>query len=66
MPLKKILKKRFGGFDQIAGDLWGGFAAMLMALPAAIAYGIAVMRCWDRNMSPMVPSPASSALLPSA
>ena len=42
MPLKKILKKRFGGFDQIAGDLWGGFAAMLMALPAAIAYGIAV------------------------
>ena len=27
---------------RLAGDLWGGFAAMLVALPAAIAYGIAV------------------------
>ena len=42
MPLNKMLQKWFGGYDQIAGDLWGGFAAMLVALPAAIAYGIAV------------------------
>lgn len=42
MSLDKMLQKRFGGKDQIAGDLWGGFAAMLVALPAAIAYGIAV------------------------
>ncbi|MCF7761534.1 MAG: hypothetical protein K9M98_13630, partial [Cephaloticoccus sp.] len=26
----------------LAGDLWGGFAAMLVALPSAIAYGVAV------------------------
>jgi len=26
----------------LAGDLWGGFAAMLVALPSSIAYGIAV------------------------
>jgi len=26
----------------LAGDLWGGFAAMLVALPSAIAFGIAV------------------------
>lgn len=25
-----------------AGDLWGGFAAMLVALPSSIAYGVAV------------------------
>src|SRR5512142_3278696 len=25
-----------------AGDLWGGFAAMLVVLPSAIAYGVAV------------------------
>jgi len=27
----------------IAGDLWGGLAAMLVALPAAIAFGVAIM-----------------------
>ncbi|MBU1964324.1 MAG: cyclic nucleotide-binding domain-containing protein [Proteobacteria bacterium] len=42
MPLNKMLKKSFGGYDQVVGDIWGGFAAMLVALPAAIAYGIAV------------------------
>jgi SulP family sulfate permease len=42
MPLNKMLQKGFGSCDHIAGDLWGGFAAMLVALPAAIAYGIAV------------------------
>ena len=25
-----------------AGDLWGGFAAMLVVLPSSIAYGVAV------------------------
>ena len=28
--------------DHLAGDLWGGFAAMLVVLPSAIAYGVAV------------------------
>ena len=26
----------------LAGDIWGGFAAMLVALPSSIAYGVAV------------------------
>ena len=26
----------------LAGDLWGGFAAMLVALPSAIAYGVSI------------------------
>jgi hypothetical protein len=25
-----------------SGDLWGGFAAMLVALPSSIAYGVAI------------------------
>ena len=25
-----------------AGDFWGGFAAMLVALPSAIAFGVAI------------------------
>ena len=36
------LLKRFSIGQSIAGDLWGGFASMLVALPASIAYGIAV------------------------
>ncbi|OFW17849.1 MAG: hypothetical protein A3H97_12525 [Acidobacteria bacterium RIFCSPLOWO2_02_FULL_65_29] len=28
--------------DSLAGDAWGGFAAMLVALPSSIAYGVAV------------------------
>ena len=28
--------------DSLAGDLWGGFAAMLVVVPSAIAYGVAV------------------------
>jgi SulP family sulfate permease len=26
------------------GDIWGGLAAMLVALPAAIAFGVAIYR----------------------
>jgi SulP family sulfate permease len=26
----------------LAGDIWGGLAAMLVALPSAVAFGIAV------------------------
>ena len=33
----KILKS-----DNIAGDLWGGLAAMLVALPSAIAFGVTI------------------------
>ncbi|MCF8209825.1 MAG: hypothetical protein K9K38_10535, partial [Rhodoferax sp.] len=29
--------------DRIAGDLWGGTAAMLVALPSAIAFGVAIV-----------------------
>jgi sulfate permease, SulP family len=30
------------GREHLAGDVWGGFAAMLVALPSSIAYGVAV------------------------
>jgi SulP family sulfate permease len=30
------------GIEKPAGELWGGFAAMLVALPAALAYGLAI------------------------
>lgn len=40
MRLFEQIKARGG--DQIAGDLWGGFASMLVALPSSIAYGIAI------------------------
>ena len=29
-------------FKKYSGDLWGGFAAMLVALPSAIAFGITI------------------------
>ena len=29
-------------FDNLAGDFWGGLAAMLVALPAAIAFGVTI------------------------
>ena len=29
--------------DNVAGDLWGGFAAMLVALPSAIAFGVTIL-----------------------
>lgn len=35
--LQGILKK-----DKLAGDFWGGFAAMLVALPSAIAFGVTI------------------------
>ncbi len=41
MALDRLLK-RFSIDKSISGDLWGGFAAMLVALPASIAFGIAV------------------------
>ncbi|MDX9822140.1 MAG: SulP family inorganic anion transporter, partial [Syntrophales bacterium] len=41
MALDRFLK-RFSIDKSIAGDIWGGFAAMLVALPASIAFGIAV------------------------
>ena len=30
------------GSDSLAGDLWGGLAAMLVALPSAIAFGVLI------------------------
>ena len=35
--LQEILQK-----DKLAGDFWGGFAAMLVALPSAIAFGVTI------------------------
>jgi SulP family sulfate permease len=29
--------------DNLSGDLWGGFAAMLVALPSAIAFGVTIL-----------------------
>jgi SulP family sulfate permease len=42
MPLIKNLLQRACSYGEINCDLWGGFAAMLVAMPSAIAYGIAV------------------------
>ena len=33
---------KFGKPDNLAGDLWGGLAAMLVALPSAIAFGVTI------------------------
>ena len=41
MPLDQI-KTKFGIGDQWPGEVWGGFASMLVALPSSIAFGIAV------------------------
>jgi len=35
--MREFLKKLY-----MAGDVWGGFAAMLVALPAAIAFGVTI------------------------
>ncbi|MDD4881596.1 MAG: SulP family inorganic anion transporter [Gallionellaceae bacterium] len=35
------LKQRFP-LDHLSGDVWGGLAAMLVALPSAIAFGVAI------------------------
>lgn len=35
--LQDILQK-----DKLSGDFWGGFAAMLVALPSAIAFGVTI------------------------
>ena len=32
----------FGSGKQVPGDFWGGLAAMLVALPASIAFGVTV------------------------
>ena len=29
--------------ENLSGDLWGGFAAMLVALPSAIAFGVTIL-----------------------
>src|SRR4030042_3482268 len=41
MPGDQI-KAKFGIGNQWAGEAWGGFASMLVALPSSIAFGIAV------------------------
>ncbi|MBN1613634.1 MAG: SLC26A/SulP transporter family protein [Deltaproteobacteria bacterium] len=42
MRLLKGIKERHLSKGQIAPDLWGGFASMLVVLPSSIAFGIAV------------------------
>ncbi|MEN6586906.1 MAG: SulP family inorganic anion transporter [Sulfuricella sp.] len=34
--------KRFFGGKHLSGDIWGGLASMLVALPAAIAFGVTI------------------------
>jgi len=41
MNLTAIKQRYFFG-DNLAGDIWGGLAAMLVALPAAIAFGVTI------------------------
>ena len=41
LSAKGVGFKLFGG-KQAPGDLWGGLAAMLVALPASIAFGVTV------------------------
>jgi len=36
------IKARLGIGDQWSGEVWGGFASMLVALPSSIAFGIAI------------------------
>ena len=42
MMLVDQIKARLGIGDQWSGEVWGGFASMLVALPSSIAYGIAI------------------------
>jgi SulP family sulfate permease len=37
-PKSSLLPSR----SDVVGDIWGGFAAMLVALPSAVAYGVAI------------------------
>jgi SulP family sulfate permease len=42
---RDVIGLETGGFiqkDKLAGDFWGGFAAMLVALPSAIAFGVTI------------------------
>ncbi|MDD5175696.1 MAG: SLC26A/SulP transporter family protein [Sterolibacterium sp.] len=41
--------KNFLGRNQVSGDFWGGLAAMLVALPAAIAFGVTVYAAIDTS-----------------
>jgi len=36
------MRELFGRWNHHAGDFWGGLAAMLVALPAAVAFGVTV------------------------
>ena len=36
------LRGHFPKSDSLSGDLWGGFAAMLVAVPSAIAFGVTI------------------------
>jgi SulP family sulfate permease len=37
-----VLTVKIAKPDNLAGDFWGGFAAMLVALPSAIAFGVTI------------------------
>ncbi len=42
MTTLQEIKQRFFSREHVAGDMWGGLAAMLVALPAAIAFGVTI------------------------
>lgn len=39
---QQVLTVKIAKTDNLAGDLWGGLAAMLVALPSAIAFGVTI------------------------
>ena len=39
---ERLMRVLFGRWDHYSGDFWGGLAAMLVALPAAVAFGVTV------------------------
>ncbi|MDR1936797.1 MAG: hypothetical protein LBS49_14695, partial [Candidatus Accumulibacter sp.] len=40
--MKENMRELSGAWMRHSGDLWGGFAAMLVALPASVAFGVTV------------------------
>jgi hypothetical protein len=47
--------------ENLAGDFWGGFAAMLVALPSAIAFGVTIYASLGGSYAASARWPASSA-----
>ncbi|MDR3221075.1 MAG: cyclic nucleotide-binding protein, partial [Candidatus Accumulibacter sp.] len=44
---EKNIRELSGAWTRHSGDFWGGFAAMLVALPASVAFGVTVYAAID-------------------